>query len=108
LEHIDVINQILEADEKARAATEGAKADRDRLLEDIDKEREKLREEYMTRARARAETEAARERMASDRMLAELDEKLRLDLELVDRRLADRREELAEKVFSMIVGDDEC
>ncbi|MDR0469968.1 MAG: hypothetical protein LBH09_08350 [Peptococcaceae bacterium] len=108
MEHIDVINQILEADDKAKAATEGAKSERDHLREDIERERVRLREEYMRRAQERVDAEAARERAASEKMVAELDEKLLRDLEMVDQRLADHREALAERVFAMVVGDDRC
>jgi FixJ family two-component response regulator len=104
LEHITVINQILAADHRAKAITGEAAAERDRLRADIDAERQKLQEEYMERARRRVEAEAARERAVSDRVIAELDEKLRHDLDMVDRRLGVHREALAERMFSMIVG----
>ena len=108
MEHINVINQILAADHKAKAIAESAIAEQNRLHEDIDREREKLQDAYMEHARGQVEAAAARERAMSDRMIAELDEKLHRDLERVDRQLVDRRAELAEKMFSMIVGDGGC
>ena len=105
MEHIDVLNLILEADKNARALTDTAIARREHLSEEIEREKDKLRGEYMSRAQTRVETELARERALSDQMIAELDEKLKRDIIEVDRKLAAQREVLANKVFSMIMED---
>jgi predicted ABC-class ATPase len=107
MEHIEVLNMILGADKKAKALTDTAIEKREHLSEDIEREKEKLRDEHMKRARERVEAEFARERALSNQMIAELDEKLKRDTLEVDRKLAARRESLADMVFSMIMEDAE-
>lgn len=105
MEHINVLNRIIEADKNAKALTGAAIARREHLGEDIEREKAKLREEYMKRARERVDAEFGRERALSARRIAELEEKLRRDIIETDQKLAARRESLAAKVFSMIMED---
>lgn len=106
MEHINVLNRIIEAESNARALADEALSKREHLNESIAKECGQLREEYMKRAQERVDAELARESAQSDRIVAQLEEKLKLDLLEVDRRLAARREELAAKVFSLVVEGD--
>ncbi|MCL1804670.1 MAG: hypothetical protein FWG28_01505 [Clostridiales bacterium] len=105
MEHINVLNKIIEADVNARALTDAAAARQEHLVEEIDRDKAELREGYMRRAGELVEAEFARERASSALAVAELDEKLRRDLRQVDEKLALHRELLAEKVFSMVVED---
>ena len=105
MEHISVLNKIIEADKNARARADEAGAKREHLDEDLAREREWLRKELMDAARKRAATALANEKERSDNLLADLDDQRRREFSEIDHRLSSRREELAAKIFALVVGD---
>ena len=107
MEHINILNRIIEADKNARILTGEAADKRDRLSEEITRDIESLHKDHMDRARQKVDAGYTRERERSDKIIAELDETLKRDLVGVDRMLSARREELAARVLAMIVGDGE-
>ena len=107
MEHINILNRIIEADKNAQTLAAGAAAKRGHLEEDIAREREWLRRDHMDRAQKQAAAGLAREKKRSGAMITELDEKLRRDIAAVDRRLAGSRGEFAAKVFAMVLEDGE-
>ena len=106
MEHINILNRIIEADKNARVLTGEAADKRERLGEEIALEIDSLRKGHMDRARERAAAGYTREKERSVKIMAELDEALKRDIAEVDRKLSARRDELAARVLGMIVGEE--
>lgn len=104
MEYVELINQIVAAEQNACHLAREAQNRSAGLDADLAKETADLRENYMARARRRVgiveETEAAQAREEMDR----LDRHLKHSLDALNRAYEAHREEWVDALFTRIVG----
>ena len=104
MDHIDIINKIVEAERTAQRIADEARSRLASLDSDLAAERYKMRAQYFERADRRIASVMEREGALADEMIAELDEKLEQELKSVERLAREQNENWVGTIFSMIVG----
>lgn len=101
----ELVERIVSAEQKARAAVETEEARLSSLREDLDREARELTEQYLERARHRiAETEAI-EAQNADEELARVQQKLTEDLAQLEARFAAHGAEYEANLLAQILGE---
>ena len=103
MEHIDLINKIIEAEQRARQLADEAREKRKNMHSEIETATVDLRDSYLGRARVRIEKVKEREAAFTEERLAELDAAFEKDKESIEAAFEKSQEEWINKLFSMIV-----
>jgi len=103
MEHIDVINKIIEAEHNAQNIANEARRHRDALPEAVEEENRKLREAYFSRADQRIALVQEQEDKIADEQLALLEVKLASELASLEAMYERRREGWALRLFEMVI-----
>ena len=104
MEHIDIINRIVDAEHRAQQITNDAKEQLIGLPEEIRDETEKMHRDLRARAQRRVEIMEQIEKEATDELLKHLDEDLKRDIDAVNAAYQTNKDEWVEKLYCMIVG----
>ena len=104
MDHIEYLNQIVDAERRAQEIAQNAQKKRESLNVDLKSEESKMREGYMSRAERRIERVRAEEFSYADKKIGELDAVLKASLELIDAQAAASNNIWADEIFSVIVG----
>lgn len=104
MDHIEIINKIVEAEQTAQRIADEARAKLASLDTDLVAENEKMRKQYFERADKRIASVREREGAIADEMIAELEKKLEQDLEGIERLAREQNDNWVSTIFSMIVG----
>ncbi|GHV05507.1 hypothetical protein FACS1894217_02510 [Clostridia bacterium] len=106
MEHIDLINKIIEAEERARQVAEAAKQKRENLEEDLKANTGGLRDSYFERAEARLKKVREREAALAEERITELDKTFERDEASIKAAYAKNKDVWVEKLFKMIVAGE--
>lgn len=104
MEHINLINRIIEAEQKAQEMADAAKAKRQSLQSDLKGATDEIRKTYFERASRRIEDVRGNEERHADEMSAQLDERYLQELSHMESMFSEHRTEWVNKLFSLIVG----
>ncbi|MCX7614366.1 MAG: hypothetical protein N2Z65_01260 [Clostridiales bacterium] len=104
MEHLDIINRIIEAEKEAKKIAEEAASAKNHLNEMITNDKNKIREDYLNRANRRIEIVRENERVACDESIAQIDTHLKQKLEIVEETFSQSRERWVDDLFRTIVG----
>lgn len=99
----DIIKKIVDMDEKARkvkAEAEQEKADAQKMLA---KEKQQIRDEYIKRAKIRAEKNARSELEAAEAQWAETQKKHNAVRKNLEKEFADNLENWSDQIFSKVL-----
>lgn len=104
MEYVELINQIVAAEQSASQLAQEAQDRQAGLDQDLAQETADLRERYMARAKRRVgiveETETAQARES----IAQLDQRLQHSLDELNRAYETHREQWVDALFARIVG----
>ncbi|GHV33696.1 hypothetical protein FACS18949_08340 [Clostridia bacterium] len=103
MEHIELINKIIEAEERARQMAEVALQKRDNMQEDLKTNTSGLRDSYFQRAEARLKMVHEREAALAEEQIAELDKTFGRDAQSIEDSYVKNKDAWVEKLFQMIV-----
>ena len=103
MKHIDLINSIVEAEQRAQKMSDAALKRREGLQREIDKKAAALRESYYARADARIVKICEREAAIAAEQIAELDRVFDRDMASIEAAYTEHKDEWADKLFDMIV-----
>ena len=103
MEHIDVINKIIEAEHNAQNIANEAHGHRDALPEVIEEENRKLREWYFSRADQRIALVSEQEDKIAEEQLALLGQNLASELAALEATCESRREVWADRLYEMVI-----
>lgn len=103
MEHIDLINRIIEAEQRARHLADEAREKRKAMHTELETATTGLRESYLDRARARIEKVKERETSFTEERLAELSVAFEADMKSIEAAFEKNQDEWVDKLFSMIV-----
>ena len=104
MEYIDIINQVVEAERRAKKIENDARSRLENINQEAAEAADNMNREFMDRARRRVDIVRNSEEAVTEELLASLDEKLTLDLAAVERSFEKDREVWVRKLFHMIVG----
>ncbi|MDP4109780.1 MAG: hypothetical protein Q8878_07125 [Bacillota bacterium] len=104
MEHLDIINRIIEAEQQAQKIAGEAASAKEHLNETISVNREKIHEDYMSRADRRIEIVRNSEKETTDEAIAKLDELLKQKLATVESTYTQNRERWIDTLFGSVVG----
>ena len=103
MEHIDLINRIIEAEQRARALSDEALEKRMGMYTELETATNGLRESYLERARSRIEKVRELEDKFTDETLAELEATFKKDMLSIETAFEQNQDKWVDKLFSMIV-----
>ena len=104
MDHIEYLNQIVDAERRAQEIAQNAQKKRESLQVDLKSEEAKMREGYMSRAERRIERVRAEEFSYADKSIDELDAALKTSLELIDAQANASIDSWTDEIFSVIAG----
>ena len=102
--HVDVINRIIEAEQRARQIASEAREKQNNLSVDLQNEEKNMRETYRLRAVRRIEKVAEREKALLQEQMDAMEKHFEEELSKMEKHYAENRDAWAEKLFLMIVG----
>jgi DNA anti-recombination protein RmuC len=103
LVHIEIINQIIDAEKNARKIAEEAKERLARLDTDLSAEYEAMRASYLERAERRLESVVKTENEYADEIIVKLDAELASSIKASEESAAKNSEIWAEKLFEKVI-----
>lgn len=104
MEHVDLINRIIEAEQEAQRIAGQAREKLNALPQELKEQKEKLRREMYARADKRIAEVSKREEEWADEQIAELDARQKEELSALEKLFEEHRQEWAEKLFSLVTG----
>jgi len=104
LEHLDIINRIIEAEQEAQKIADEAAGRKKHLNETISGDRDKIRDDYMSHAKRRIDIVRESERTACDEAIAQIEEHLKQKLEMVETTYQKNRERWISELFQSVIG----
>lgn len=104
MEYLDLINQIVAAEQSAKEIAREAKEQEETLETELERETADMRERYMERARRRVAEVEETERKAAKEELERWDQKLAGAMAQVESAYAKNRDVWVETLFRQIVG----
>ena len=104
MEHLDIINRIIEAEREAQKIADEAASAKKHLNETITVDKNKIRNDYISRAKRRIELVRENEKTACDEAIAQIDIHLKQKLEMVETTYSQSRERWVAELFQTIVG----
>ncbi len=105
MEYLDMVRQIVAAEHNAKTLAEEGRRQQEQLQAGLEGEIDRLRADYMERARRRVELVEQTERAGAEETIARLDEKQRQAMKRVETVYEQNREAWADTLFSLIVGE---
>jgi len=99
MEHIDVINKIIEAEHRALAVVGEAQAQRERLPDIVAEAVERLRGEYSARANSEIDTFRMAEDARADAAIDKINAEHAIKMNELEALFLSRRDAWAERVF---------
>ena len=102
MKHVDIINRIVEAEQRARQIAAEAQEKLAHLQADLENERKNLRETYLQRAERRVEMVREREQALMREQLDEMDKHFTSERDMLERLFADHRTDWVDKLFTMV------
>ena len=102
MEHIDVINRIIEAEHRALAVVGEAQAQRERLPDIIAEAAERLRGEYLARADNEINAFRAAEDARADAVIDKTNAEHTVKMNELEALFLSRRDAWAERVFKTV------
>ena len=103
MEHINILNRIIEAEHKAQEIANEAKKKREDLPSNLKVEREKMLSSYMERAEKRLKAVRDQEEIIAAERIGELDAQLAADIENFKKLTDTKHNEWVSKLFESIV-----
>ncbi len=103
VEHVNLINRIIEAENKARQIADEAQEKRKNLQHDLADAKVNMRQNYVDRANHRIAEISKREDDFAQETIAKLNEHYAAELAEMEEKFQTNRAAWAEKLFSMIV-----
>ncbi|MDR3207936.1 MAG: hypothetical protein LBT60_06345 [Oscillospiraceae bacterium] len=104
MEYMEVLNKIIEAEQLAQQIAGEARAQRDNLPNDLRARAEELRENFLARAEHRVQAVRDQEAALTLQQAEQLDAALRDDLARLELFFKDRHEDMAARLFGLVVG----
>lgn len=104
MEHIDILNRIVEVEHKAQEIANEAKRKSAVLPSELKEEREQMRRVYSERAEKRIKILLRQEEELADEQVALLDRELKENIELLRQHAEKNHNGWVEKLFHMIVS----
>lgn len=104
MEHVDLINRIIEAEQEAQRIAGEARGKLDTLPEELKDKTETLRREIYKRADRRIREVRAQEEVWTAERVADLGARHTEDLAALESSFAEHRQEWAGKLLDMVVG----
>ncbi len=104
MEHVNLINRIIEAEQKAQEIAGAAKAKRQNLQSDLKSATDEIRQTYLDRATRRINEVRKNEERIADEMIAQLDQRYAQELSHMESMFSEHRSEWIDRLFSLIVG----
>ncbi len=106
MEHVNLINRIIEAENKARQISDEAHQKLQTLSIDLKEECAGIRHEYLERAEHRIAMVRRKENELANEKITEIDRQFQEDLKLLDKTFSDHGDEWVDKLFHLIVDRD--
>lgn len=103
LKHVDLINRIIEAEQKAQQLAGQARDKKLHLHEELRESAANMRQTYFDRANHRIDSVRERENSQNDEKIMALTVMQNLELANMETTFLQHRDEWIEKLFSMIV-----
>ncbi|MCL2031105.1 MAG: hypothetical protein FWG93_06115 [Oscillospiraceae bacterium] len=104
MEHVDLINRIIEAEQEAQRIAGQARDKLGALPEELKGETDKLRKELYKRADRRIDEVRAQEQEWAARRVAQMEARHAADLAALERSFAEHRQEWADRLLDMVTG----
>ena len=104
MEHIEIINRIIEAEHRAQSIANAAREKQVRLANDLADERRKIRDELYARANRRIGLVREHEENVALEQIAALDQKLKGDMETLENSYHANRKRWLDELFQSIAG----
>lgn len=104
MEHISLINRIIEAEQRAQEIFNAARSKHQNLQADLKGATEDIQKGYRERASRRIEEVRRQEDKHAVECIAELDERFARDLSAMEGTFATHRADWVNTLFSLIVG----
>ncbi len=104
MEHLDLLNKIIEAEQTAKQISSQAKEKRDNLPSDLRAQQERLHEEYLARAQKRVSMVEREENQAASERVQELEKELIHDKAAMEDYFRAHHETLTDGLFQMVVN----
>lgn len=104
MEHVDLINRIIEAEQEAQLIAGQAREKLNALPQELKEQTEKLRRDMYARADKRIDEMRKREAEWAEEQIAQLNTQQERELAALEQLFEEHRQEWAEKLFSLVIG----
>lgn len=104
MEHIELINKIIESEQRAKAMAEEALRQRESLQVNLKETATTLHDTYFERADTRLAKVKEREAALAEEQIADLDEVFDNDMRSIETAFAENQPQWVEKLFQMIIN----
>ncbi len=103
MEHIEVINAIIEAEHHAQQIAQEAMEQRNELPQQLKEESERLRAKYFAQADKRIEEVDRQETAAADERIAQVERKRQASLESIEQIYSENKDRWIDELFHAII-----
>ena len=105
MEHMELLNKIIEVEEMAQRIAGEAKAERGNLSDELRVLRDKLNAEYHARAERRIQIVREQEEAQAAERIELMDATLAEDLERLESYFREHRDEMVDELFIRVIGE---
>ena len=106
LEHLDLLNKIIAAEQQASLISSAAKQKRDNLPNELRHQQETLRAEYLARAEKRISTVQQQSDQQADEQIAQLDAQLQQRKTELESYFTQHHDRMVAELFRLVVSSD--
>jgi len=106
MEHIEIINRIIESEHQAQNILSHAQVRREESADKLREELDEMHKGYRTRAETRIQKVAEQEKRAAVEQIAQLEAQLAADLDRFEEIFANERKAWLDRLFAAVVVDD--
>ncbi len=100
----NVINQILDIDEKARAMIAEAEEKKQEILKQAHESEGQIKDEFIEKAKAKAVKVEEAQKIESDEKIAEIEQMKQEKIQLLDKTYNDNQEQWKNEIIKNVIG----